>query len=146
MPLVLLVAGEGPLSAQVAARAGPAVRPLGFRSDPGALLAAADLLVLPSEREGLSLAVLEAMAHGRPVVVSDGPGNPDAVGEAGVVVPVGDVDGSGRRRCRGWRGDRAERARLGAARRAGASKREFSTERYLADMDAAVPRGLSEAR
>ena len=46
---------------------------------------------MPSEREGLALAVLEAMAHERPLVVSDGLGNPEAVGAAGAVVPVGDV-------------------------------------------------------
>ena len=133
VPLVLLVAGEGPLSGAVAERAGPAVRPLGFRSDSDALLAAADLLVLPSEREGLPLSVLEAMAHGRPVVVSDGPGNPDAAGEAGLVVPVGDVDGLAAAMSR-LAGDRAERARLGALGRRRVL-REFSTERYLASMD-----------
>jgi glycosyltransferase involved in cell wall biosynthesis len=132
-PLVLLVAGEGPLSGAVARRAGPAVRPLGFRSDSGALLAAADLLVLPSEREGLPLSVLEAMAHGRPVVVSDGPGNPDAAGEAGIVVPVGDVDALAAALAR-LAGDRAERARLGALGRRRVL-REFSPERYLAVMD-----------
>ena len=55
------------------------------------LLAAADAFVMPSEREGLSLAVLEAMGRGLPVVVSDGAGNPEAVGDAGIVVPLGDV-------------------------------------------------------
>ena len=69
--------------------------------------------MLPSEREGLPLSVLEAMAHGRPVVVSDGPGNPDAAGDAGLVVPVGDVDGLAAAMSR-LAGDRAERARLGA--------------------------------
>ena len=133
-PLVLLVAGEGPLSGAVAARAGPAVRPLGFRSDAPALLAAADLLVLPSEREGLPLSVLEAMAHGRPVVVSDGPGNAEAAGDAGVVVPVGDVDALAAAMAR-LAGDRAERVRLGALGRKRVLS-EFSTERYLASMDA----------
>ena len=49
------------------------------------------MFVLPSEREGQALAVLEAMAHELPVIVSDGVGNPEAVGSAGVVVPLGDV-------------------------------------------------------
>jgi glycosyltransferase involved in cell wall biosynthesis len=90
-PLVLLVAGSGPLEAEVRAAAGPAVRVLGYRDDPGALLAAADVSVMPSLREGLSFAILEAMGHGHAMVVSDGPGNPEAVGDAGVVVPAGDV-------------------------------------------------------
>jgi glycosyltransferase involved in cell wall biosynthesis len=66
------------------------VRPLGHRDDVPSLLAAADLMVMPSAREGLSFAVLEAMGRGLAMVVSDGPGNPEAVGDAGLVVPVGD--------------------------------------------------------
>jgi glycosyltransferase involved in cell wall biosynthesis len=133
-PLVLLVAGEGPLEGAVAERAGPAVRPLGFRSDAESLLEAADLLVLPSEREGLALSVLEAMAHGRPVVVSDGPGNPEAAGDAGIVVPVGDVEALAAAMAR-LAGDRAERTRLGRLGRQRVLS-EFSTERYLTSMDA----------
>lgn len=115
-PLVLLVAGDGPQAAAVRERAGAAVRPLGFRDDVGRLLAAADLLVMPSVREGLSFAVLEAMGRGLAMVVSDGPGNPEAVGAAGVVVPVGDraaLAGALTRLAT----DHDERARLGAAAR-----------------------------
>ena len=60
-PFVLLVAGDGPLAG---ALAGERVRMLGQRDDVPALLAAADILVLPSAREGLSFALLEAMAAG----------------------------------------------------------------------------------
>lgn len=91
-PVVLLVAGDGPQADEVHARAGVAVRPLGHRRDVARLLTAADALVMPSEREGLSFAVLEAMGAGLALVVSDGPGNPEAVGDAGVVHAVGDVD------------------------------------------------------
>ena len=92
-PVVLLVAGDGPQAAEVRARAGDGVRALGQRDDVPALLAAADVLVMPSEREGLSFAVLEAMGAGLALVVSDGAGNPEAVGDAGIVVAVGDIDG-----------------------------------------------------
>ena len=91
LPVVLLVAGDGPLAAAIVAQKGTGVRVLGFRSDPHRLLAAADVFVMPSEREGLSFAVLEAMGHGLPMVVSDGAGNPEAVGETGLIAPVGDV-------------------------------------------------------
>jgi len=90
--LVLLIAGDGPLQQEVAARAGPAVRPLGHRGDLEELFAAADLFLLPSHREGMSFALLEAMAHGLAPVVADGTGNVETVGEAGVVFPAGDVE------------------------------------------------------
>ena len=51
-------------------------------------------LVLPSRKEGLSNALLEAMASGLPSVVSDIPGNVAVVrdGVEGLVVPAGDVE------------------------------------------------------
>jgi len=57
------------------------------------VLAAADLFVFPSESEGLSHALLEAMAVGLPVVASDIPGNAQAVrdGVEGLLVPPRDV-------------------------------------------------------
>jgi glycosyltransferase involved in cell wall biosynthesis len=66
----------------------------GYRDDVPALLAAADVFVLPSFVEGLPLTVLEAMAAARPVVASRAGGTPEAVvdGETGVLVPPGDVE------------------------------------------------------
>ncbi len=134
-PLVLLVAGDGPQAAAVRAHAGPGVRVLGFRRDLPALFAAADVLVMPSEREGLSFAVLEAMGRGLAMVVSDGPGNPEAVGDAGVVVPVGDPGALAGVLTR-LAGDRAELARLGAAARARVGT-ELTLDALLAGVGAA---------
>jgi glycosyltransferase involved in cell wall biosynthesis len=57
-------------------------------SDPrvAALMAEADAFCLPSFSEGFGLTVLEAMACGTPVVVSNGGSLPEVVGDAGIVV------------------------------------------------------------
>jgi glycosyltransferase involved in cell wall biosynthesis len=56
------------------------------------LLTNAMLFVLPSDLEGLSLALLEAMGAGRCVLVSDIPENREAVGDAGFFFRRGDVE------------------------------------------------------
>lgn len=65
------------------------VKWLGVRTDVPRLLAAADLAVLPSHQEGFSNAIIEAMAAGLPMVVTDVGGNAEAVvdGRTGYVVP-----------------------------------------------------------
>jgi glycosyltransferase involved in cell wall biosynthesis len=94
--LVWLVAGDGPdrHELQDLARAfelGRRVRFLGHREDVPRLLAAADLLVLPSRYEGLPNVVLEAMRFRKPVVATAAPGTTEVVadGETGLLVPVG---------------------------------------------------------
>jgi glycosyltransferase involved in cell wall biosynthesis len=129
-PLVLLLAGEGPLEDRVRALEGPVVRVLGQREDPQTLLAAADLLVMPSLREGQSIAVLEAMRAGLPVVVSDGPGNPELVGEAGIVFPAGDPQALAAVLVR-LAADGEERRRLGSAARSRFAE-HYSSERFQA--------------
>jgi glycosyltransferase involved in cell wall biosynthesis len=91
--LRLLVAGEGALRPVLEAEADPAqVRFLGFLPDVGPVLAAADVLALPSRTEGLPMAVLEAMAAGVPVVASAVGALPEVLGDgAGMLVPAGDV-------------------------------------------------------
>jgi glycosyltransferase involved in cell wall biosynthesis len=139
-PVVLLVAGDGPQAAEVGAQASAAVRPLGFRADPERLLAACDVFVLPSEREGLSFAVLEAMAAGLAIVVADGPGNPEAVGDAGVVARAGDV-GALAAALGALALDPGRRAALGAAARERA-RVEFGLDRMLAGVAGAYADAL----
>jgi glycosyltransferase involved in cell wall biosynthesis len=91
-PLVA-IAGDGPLeqalAARIAADALP-VRLLGRRSDVADLLAAADLCVLPSRWEARSLTAQEALRSGTPLVATRTGGLPELLGDAAVLVPVGD--------------------------------------------------------
>jgi glycosyltransferase involved in cell wall biosynthesis len=91
--LTLLVAGEGPLRDVLEAEADAGqVRFLGFLPDVASVLAAADVLALPSRTEGLPMAALEAMAAGLPVVASAVGSLPEVLADgAGVLVPPGDV-------------------------------------------------------
>ena len=67
------------------------VRFLGHRDDVPRLLAAADLVVLPSAYEGLPNVVLEAMRFRKPVVATAAPGTTEVVvdGQTGLLVPIG---------------------------------------------------------
>lgn len=90
---VVAIAGDGPLRAELTAAisaAGTDVRLLGHRTDIAELLAAADVVVLPSRWEGSPLVVQEAMAAGRPLVATAVGGIPDLVGDGAVLVPPGD--------------------------------------------------------
>jgi glycosyltransferase involved in cell wall biosynthesis len=136
----LLFAGAGPLRAELEAVANTqgGLRVLGQRDDLRSLHAAADFLVLPSLREGLSFAVLEAMAAGLPAVVSDAPGNPEAVGDTGIVAARGDVAGFAgafaRLRDAGLRADLGARARARAAQAFTAERMQRETKSLYEDV------------
>lgn len=77
--LLFLIAGEGPLDAELRLLARQlgienSVRLLGFVDDVCPLLAVADVLIHISEVEGVAQVVLQAMAAGVPIVASDVPG------------------------------------------------------------------------
>lgn len=105
--------------------AAPGVRRLGHVADMPSYLRAIDVFVLPSAREGLSNALLEACASGAAVVATNVGGTEDLVasGENGLLFEVDDAAGLAaalRRLC----GDADLRSRLGAA------AREAVVERY----------------
>lgn len=96
---LLVLAGDGPDVDRCRALAGELglgerVRFLGLRRDIDAIFAACDVAVVPSRApEAFGLAVVEAMAAGKPVVVSDCGAMPELVGYGryGTVVPPGDA-------------------------------------------------------
>jgi len=91
---LFLIIGEGEERSRLAQlieekSVGEKVKLLGSRTDVTSILGRSSLLVLSSLWEGLPLTILEAMAAGRPVVVTDVGGNKEAVrnGETGYIVP-----------------------------------------------------------
>lgn len=84
----LALVGDGPDRADLERREPPATTFVGRSDDVDRWLAAADLVVQPSVWEGMSLSLLEAMAAGRSVVVTDVPGMREVVQDGtGAVVP-----------------------------------------------------------
>ncbi len=88
-----LLAGEGPLLADLRRQAPPNVEFRGFVTDQAAFFAQLDLFVMPSRSEAWGLAALEAMAHGVPVIASDIEGLREIVepGRSGWLFPTGDA-------------------------------------------------------
>lgn len=77
-PGTLLIAGDGPERQRLAdlissTHQSETVKLLGFRSDVPALMAAADGVVISSEREGFSYVCAEALLLGKPVISTDVP-------------------------------------------------------------------------
>ncbi|MBX6352851.1 MAG: N-acetyl-alpha-D-glucosaminyl L-malate synthase BshA [Thermoflavifilum sp.] len=95
LPAKLLMVGEGPewpRARRLAMEMGLAdqVLFLGKQDEVAELMAAADLFLLPSERESFGLVALEAMASGVPVIASRAGGIPEVV-EDGVTGFLADV-------------------------------------------------------
>jgi glycosyltransferase involved in cell wall biosynthesis len=136
VPLLhLWLAGAGDLAAALKRQAralgiADRVRFLGWREDVAGLLAAADMVVVPSRREPLGNVVIEAWAAGRPVIAaaSVGPRALIADGDNGLLVPVDDASALAAALARAA-ADGALRRRLAAAGRA-AYEAEF-TERAV---------------
>ena len=128
-PVRLVLAGVEPLSelGSMSARVPPrhVVVCLPFTPDVRPLYELLDLVLLPSRSEGLSQSLLEAMALGKPVIASAGPGNRDLVthGVDGYLVPPQDPAA--------WAAAMTHLISQGAeAERLGASARVTARERF----------------
>jgi len=136
VPPRLVVAGEGPLAAELAAwrrtlRRPGRVEARGFVADMPAFYRDLDVLAVPSWSEGFGLAAAEGGACGLPVVAGDASSLPEIVvdGETGLLVPPGDPVRLARALA-GLLADPARAARLGAAARARIAAR-FGREAML---------------
>jgi glycosyltransferase involved in cell wall biosynthesis len=138
---LLVIAGDGPQAGALRSRAaslGVTARFAGHRGDMPALLAAADVFVLPSTWEGQSLVLQEALRAGIPVVATRVGGNAEVTGpDAALLVPPGDPQALGAA-VRSVLGDPALAGRLGQA----AARRS----RDLPGPDEAVDAALAEYR
>ncbi|MEC9375565.1 MAG: glycosyltransferase [Pseudomonadota bacterium] len=91
----ILLVGADPMDPEVKKQINKAAKPkfihaLGYRKDAPEISAACDIMVLPTtKREGLSRAILEGMAYGKPAVVTNTGGNAELVvhNQTGLVVP-----------------------------------------------------------
>lgn len=137
---VLVIVGDGPCRGALETKVadlglGGRVRLLGEREDVPVILAALDVFVLSSVGEGMSNAILEAMATGLPVVATGVGGNPELVVDgttgflveprlpAALVAPL-----------RRYLADPALLARHGGAAR-GRAEAEFSLERMVGEYE-----------
>jgi sugar transferase (PEP-CTERM/EpsH1 system associated) len=135
-PAVLVIVGDGPLrnaldTLRHEVGLGDRLKLLGERQDIPQVLQALDCFALPSVGEGISNAILEAMATGLPVVATRVGGNVELVrdGETGRLVEVGQPEALGRVLAT-YLGDAALARRHGAAARARA-ERDFGLARML---------------
>jgi glycosyltransferase involved in cell wall biosynthesis len=117
----LWLAGEGPEDAALKRKSlalgiSERVRFLGWRDDVPDLLAACDMLAVPSRIEPLGNTIIEAWAAGKPVIASASAGPSELIesGKTGLLVPIGDSDGLARAITM-LAGDRDLRARLAQA-------------------------------
>jgi glycosyltransferase involved in cell wall biosynthesis len=97
----LKIAGDGSLREKVAARAralnvSTHYRYYGIYTRPEerkAFMHDLDVFVMPSFTEGTPNSIIEAMAHGKPIIASAVGGIPDMIdAETGILVPAGDAD------------------------------------------------------
>lgn len=122
-----------------------ACRFVGVREDIAAVLAAADLFVLPSLSEGFPFVLLEALAMGRPVVATRVNGVPELIEDhkTGLLVPPRDPQALAAA-IREVLSDPAAALRMGAAGRVVVQER-FTVDRMVANTMAIFDAAMQDA-
>ena len=150
----ILFIGDGPLRESIEATArelglADSMVITGFQLDVRPFIAACDVIALPSVSETFSIAALEAMAMGKPMIMSDVGGAREQIrpGENGLLFPAGDVEMFAECVAQFW--DRDFTSRLGAAARRRVQQ-DFSQssmiDRYKELFDSIIRKGRTGAR
>ena len=149
--VTLMLVGDGPLRREIEALAlrlgvSSRVRFCGWREDLARVYATMDICALPSLNEGTPVALIEAMAAGRPVVATRVGGVPDVVddGKTGLLVPAGDVE-SLTTAILGLARDAETRRRYGAAGREHVKLR-YTVDRLIQDIEQLYASALVQKR
>lgn len=90
-----LMVGDGPMKEELMnkAKGNPHCHFMGHREDIPDVIAALDLLLIPSLNDGFNLAAVEAMASAKPIIATAVGGLPEVVGDGGILVKPEDVKG-----------------------------------------------------
>lgn len=149
--LRLVIAGDGPMRPAIEAlvgqlQMGKRVHCLGWIDDLSRLYATIDICALSSLNEGTPVAVIEAMAAGKPTAATAVGGMPDVIehGVTGLLVPPRDVEAlAAAIQC--LAADRERRERMGEAARKRASAL-YSLGRLVTDVEELYTAGLAAKR
>ena len=119
---------------------------LGYYPAPERLIALSDATVLTSAREGLPRVVMQSIAGGRPVIVTDLAGIDEIIddGKNGVIIPTDDWDGLANELI-AFATDNSKRAALQAAA-ASTSVTKWSIESMTARIDEAYDKAMARTK
>ena len=87
-PTHFLMVGDGPMKVALMKKAQVVshLHVMGYREDIADVIAALDILLIPSLNDGFNLAAVEAMASSKPIVATAVGGLPEVVGDSGILV------------------------------------------------------------
>jgi glycosyltransferase involved in cell wall biosynthesis len=106
---------------------------LGYVTDTQRILSDASIFIASAPEEPFGLSVVEAMAHGLPVVAAGGGGHFETIGDEGLLFPVGDAAAAAKH-LRDLAADQRLRANIGTRLRA-RQQRLFAVDDHIAQLE-----------